>query len=461
VTEEIINALTSLPDLLVTARTSAFYFKGKDVPVPEIAAALGVAHIVEGSVRRSGNNVRITAQLIRASDGFHLWSDTYDHSLADPFAVQTQIAESVAAALGVLLDERRRAMMADVGVHDVEAFIAYQRGVELFYQAHNEGAMIPLLARANAEFDVAIARKPDFASAYFHRADYFAHLLIDEAPGHGPEFVSTSGVGVGEAERRLLADLDAAYRYERAADQRLVIMVLRTTVSSHWKNLNEQIERAFAAWNTCRHGLWIDQTAITFGHGEAALAHDLSRERCDPLSTNWTRLAITATWLGRPAEGLEYADRIESLRGQDRDVMHARILAFLALGRLDEAEALFAAGDFEAAGVSEAMSLLAILIPATAGRAEEWRRLKPSLQGDPGRLLVGAAVFGDRATANRAAASIDAMTLGPAILLRVTDRCGCGTPFDLDATPEFARQLREGNLPWSPPAPIRFPLKTW
>jgi TolB-like protein len=461
VTEEIINALASLPGLLVTARTSAFHFKGKDIPVPEIAAALGVAHVVEGSVRRSGDNVRITAQLIRASDGFHLWSETYDHALTDPFAVQTRIAESVAAALGVLLDERKRAMMADVGVQDVAAFVAYQRGVELFYEAHNDGPMIPLLARANAEFDTAIERKPDFASAYFHRADYFAHLLIDVAPGTGPSFVSASGVGVEEAERRLLSDLDAAYRYERAADQRRVIRVLRTTVSSDWRNLDEQIVAAFADWKTCRHGLWIDQTAIAFGHGEAALAHDLKRARCDPLETNWTRLAITAVWLGRPAEGLEYADRIEALRGQDRDVMYARILAYLALGRLDEAEALYAAGNFAADDVAEAMSLLGLLIPAAAGRAAEWPSLRRSLESDPGRLLVGAAVFGDRATADRAAASIDAMTLGPAILLRVTDRCGCGTPFNLDATPNFSRQLREGRLPWSPPAPIRFPLKTW
>jgi TolB-like protein len=139
-TEEIINALSALPDLLVTARTSAFYFKGKDVPIPEIAAALGVAHIVEGSVRRSGDKVRITAQLIRASDGFHLWSQTYDHSLGDDFAVQTRIAESVASALGVLLDERKRATMEDIGVRDVEAFVAYQRGAELFNRAHNEGA---------------------------------------------------------------------------------------------------------------------------------------------------------------------------------------------------------------------------------------------------------------------------------------------------------------------------------
>ena len=80
-TEEIINALAQLPDLLVTARTSAFHFKGQNLPVDVIAAQLGVGHVVEGSVRRAGEQLRITAQLIRADDGFHLWSETYDRTL--------------------------------------------------------------------------------------------------------------------------------------------------------------------------------------------------------------------------------------------------------------------------------------------------------------------------------------------------------------------------------------------
>jgi TolB-like protein len=80
-TEEILNSLAQLPELLVTARTSAFSFKGKDIPIPEIATALGVQHVVEGSVRRSGERLRVTAQLIRANDGFHLWSENYDSQL--------------------------------------------------------------------------------------------------------------------------------------------------------------------------------------------------------------------------------------------------------------------------------------------------------------------------------------------------------------------------------------------
>ena len=460
-TEEVINALSSLPDLLVTARTSAFHLKGKDLPIPEIAAALGVANVVEGSVRRRGGRMRITAQLIRASDGFHLWSETYDYTEGDDFAVQTQIAESVAVTLGVLLDERKRALMSAAGVRDVAAFVAFRRGVQLFDRAHNEGPMLPLLERANAEFDAAIARKPDFAQAHFYHADLYAHFLIDEAPGKGPDVKRAGGMGVTEAARRLLADLDAAYRHERDPAQRRVIEVIRTTVSTDWRHLKEQLVRAYAGWDNCRHGLWIDQTAITFGHGEEALAHDLKRARCDPLGGNWTREAITAVWIGRPLDALKYADRLEERRGPDRDVTYARILAYLAMGRLADAESLYTAGGLDAPDVPPSMSLLALQIPAAAGRGGEWARLRPLVESDPGRLLVGAAVFGDRATANRAAAEIDSLTLGPTILLRVADRCGCGSPFDLESTPNLARLLREGGLPWAPAAPIRFPLKDW
>jgi len=225
--------------------------------------------------------------------------------------------------------------------------------------------------------------------------------------------------------------------------------------------LDRQIKEAYASWDNCRHGLWIDQTAIVFGHGESALAHDAKRARCDPIGGNWTREAITAVWLGRAEEGLEAADRIETRRGPDRDVAFTRVLAYLALGRLDEAEALYVAADLGAPDAPPAMSLLALQIPAAAGRAGEWERLEPSLRNDPHRLLVGAAVFGDRATANRVAAQVDALPLGPAALLRIADRCGCGSPFELEATPNLGRLLSEGALRWSPRSPIRFPLKDW
>src|SRR5450631_3466711 len=91
--------LTKVPDLRVPARTSSFYFKGKQTTIAEIAKALGVAHVLEGSVRKSGNNLRITAQLIRTDNGYHVWSDTYDRKLDDIFKVQDEIALVVVTAL--------------------------------------------------------------------------------------------------------------------------------------------------------------------------------------------------------------------------------------------------------------------------------------------------------------------------------------------------------------------------
>ena len=123
-TEEILNSLSHVPGLLVTARTSAFAFKGQDVPVPKIADQLGVAHIVEGSVRPAGEQMRITVQLVRAADGFHLWSNSYDRSRDDILGIQSEIAEKVATALGVFLNEEQLRKMYAEGVNDPEAFSA-------------------------------------------------------------------------------------------------------------------------------------------------------------------------------------------------------------------------------------------------------------------------------------------------------------------------------------------------
>ena len=101
--EELLNLLAKLPELRVAARTSAFKFKGEKIDVKDVAQKLNVAHILEGSVRKSGKKVRITAQLIKAADGYHLWSETYDRTLDDIFVVQDDIAGEVVKALKLTL----------------------------------------------------------------------------------------------------------------------------------------------------------------------------------------------------------------------------------------------------------------------------------------------------------------------------------------------------------------------
>lgn len=112
--EELLNLLAKIPELQVAARTSAFSFKGADVSIPEIAVKLNVAHVLEGSVRKSGDDIRITAQLIKAADGYHLWSETWDRKLTDVFAIQDEIAAAVVEVLKVtLLGEAPHARVTD------------------------------------------------------------------------------------------------------------------------------------------------------------------------------------------------------------------------------------------------------------------------------------------------------------------------------------------------------------
>jgi TolB-like protein/Flp pilus assembly protein TadD len=133
VTEEILNLLSQIPELRVTSRSSAFAYKGKEIHIPDVAARLNVAHILEGSVRKANNRVRITAQLIDARTDTHLWSETFDHTLEDIFAVQDEIALAVSTAMKLeLLDGPPTTVVTDTEAHEY-----YLQGVH-FYNKRTE-----------------------------------------------------------------------------------------------------------------------------------------------------------------------------------------------------------------------------------------------------------------------------------------------------------------------------------
>jgi adenylate cyclase len=206
-TEEILNSLTRIPELLVTARTSAFHFKGQDLPIPEVAAKLGVGHVVEGSVRRDGDRLRVTAQLIRASDGFHLWSKNYDRETTDTLSVQTDIAEAISSALGVVLDDTQRERMHEAGIRNPDAFIALQKGYEEFEAAHGSTELLSRLANANTWLEKALELEPGIADAYSTHADYYTHFLMMSMEADGSDI---SDEQREEAYQHLVADLDNA-----------------------------------------------------------------------------------------------------------------------------------------------------------------------------------------------------------------------------------------------------------
>src|SRR5262249_14238182 len=121
-TEDLINALSKISGLHVAARTSSFAFKGKNEDVRTIGTRLNVGAVLEGSVAKAGNRVRITAQLINVANGYHLWSDSYDRELEDIFAVRTQVAETVAQALQVRLAAGERRQLEQKPTENVEAY---------------------------------------------------------------------------------------------------------------------------------------------------------------------------------------------------------------------------------------------------------------------------------------------------------------------------------------------------
>jgi TolB-like protein/Tfp pilus assembly protein PilF len=131
--EEIISSLAQLKNLHVTARTSSFAFKGKHVDLRVIGEQLNVRTVLEGSVRKLGNRLRITAQLVNAADGYHLWSETYDREMKDVFAIQEEIAKSIAQRLEVTLDSEERPLFR-AGTDNLEAFKFYTQGRSLFFQ---------------------------------------------------------------------------------------------------------------------------------------------------------------------------------------------------------------------------------------------------------------------------------------------------------------------------------------
>jgi TolB-like protein len=175
-TEEILNSLARTPDLLVASRTSSFQYKGQSTDISDIARALGVAHVLEGSVRRGGDRLRVTAQLIRASDGFHLWSETFDREPKDVIEIQENVAIEIANALKTAMDPEALRKMVSAGTSSVAAYEAYLEGIAIEGQFGATGDVEDWDV-ANASFERAVELDPDFARAHWRRSVYWASLL--------------------------------------------------------------------------------------------------------------------------------------------------------------------------------------------------------------------------------------------------------------------------------------------
>jgi adenylate cyclase len=226
IAEEILSLLTKLPQLKVSSRTSSFFFKGKEVDLPTLAAKLDVGTVLEGSVRRAGNRVRITAQLIDVASDSNLWAETYDRELRDVFAIQDDIAQSIVDALKVTLSPKERRAIQYVATANVQAYDYYLRGRKYFYAWNRRDSL-----RAIDMYERAIARDPKYAAAWAGLSDAYVmrHRFLDANLEHVAHAMDAS-------ERALQMDPDSA---EAHASRGLALYV-----SKQFKQAERQFETA-------------------------------------------------------------------------------------------------------------------------------------------------------------------------------------------------------------------------
>jgi adenylate cyclase len=454
--EEILNSLARIDGMQVVGRTSSFQFKGKNQDLRAIGDALGVATVLEGSVRRDGDNARITAQLIRTSDGIHLWSNTYDRNLQDTFAVQLDIAEQVALALDVLLDDRQRASMRKAGVKNVEAFIAYQKGLKLFADAHARAdvRLLEGLRLANAEFDRATALEPDFFEAHFAKADLHEHTLQADHLGQAER---------RDAQRAALETLRRAAAASKDPQQRLLTLGERQMLSDDWRGLPKLVDAAFAA-RGCNSSNWLPVFASAFGYGDLMEDQGARASACDPLNRiNYSTRVSIALATGNAQRAIDVLDAANKATRRPNEASSSRAIALAMLGRVDAARKELDATVVDVRADTHAMAQ--VIVGRAQGLSPDavHARLQ-SLDRDQGKFdqwlvvdMVEAAHAGNRTEVNRLAAAMDARPAGAFLLAVATQGCHCGAPFDLDATPNFKARVAEAGFRWPPPETISFP----
>jgi serine/threonine-protein kinase len=267
-TEEILNALARLPGLRVAARTSSFAFKGQSTDIRVVAEQLGVATVLEGSVRRSGPRIRVTAQLINAEDGYHLWSERYDREMADVFAVQDEITAAIVGVLKVRLSGTAIVPTLQRGTENLDAYALYLKG--RFHWSQRVGSPFKALEC----FEGALKLDPNFALALTGVADAYTLLAWY---GFMPAKV---GMPKGQAAARRALEIDS-----ESADAHCALGYNIMTYDRDWNAAEEHLTRALQI--SPSHAMaryWMAHCLLTQGRAADALAEEEKALENDPLS---------------------------------------------------------------------------------------------------------------------------------------------------------------------------------
>ncbi len=362
IAEEVLRALSRVPDLYVASRTSSFQFRGQAADIRDIGARLNVNTVLEGSVRRAGDRVRVTAQLVSVSDGYRLWGDRYDRDIEDIFAIEDEIAERIAQALEVTFAARARPSGRGEFEPDAEAYQLYLQGRSFIHQHRRKGFEIALQTFAQA-----IDQSPRYARAYAGIAD--CHAFLNLYFGHGAEAIEAADAAsaralalepeLAEAHASrgfalfLRRDFESAERHLRRAIEldpraydphyifgRVCFSQARTPeAAQHFREAATIVPEAYDAWyllGMCYRRM-----------GEMSRLRDANFEcieavkrwvRAHPDDTRaWTMGAAVLADMGEPERAAAWVERALAIDPDESIIRYNAACVYVALGRHDEA----------------------------------------------------------------------------------------------------------------------------
>ncbi len=427
--EEILDLLAKIPGLHVPARTSSFYFKGKSEDIPTIARRLMVANILEGSVRKSGNRVRVTVQLIRADNGYHLWSETYDRTLDDVFRAQDEIAGEVVRALKVSMGGN--AAPRAVPTHSAEAHRMLLQAQFL----HNRGSEDDI-KRAAGYYQQAIDIDPDFAEAWAG----LSKNLSAGVRSAGQDWHHVRALALHAAEQAVALD-------PKLADAHFALGVVRHFLDWDWAAANTEYEMARSLEPDNSHVLnCAGLLAAVHGRLTDALRLWERAAARDPLNSRaYDNLADTYYAMGRFKEAVAAAHKSIELVPTVEAEHVALAQMLLAAGQKDDALAE-AEKESDPGYRAYALARTYIVLGRTGDAEAALARVEKSFSADqPYNIATLHALRGDRDQAfawlNRAYEQHDGIMIGvPPITVDPDMR-------NLHSDPRWEAFLRKMKLP--------------
>jgi serine/threonine protein kinase/tetratricopeptide (TPR) repeat protein len=360
--EEIINALSRIQSLRVASRTSSFAFKGKNEDIGEIGRKLKVSTVLEGGVRKMGNRLRITAELVNVADGYHLWSERYDRDIEDVFAIQDEISQAIVKALRVILSEGEKKAIEKKPQTNIQAYDYYLRGRQFFHQLRRRS-----LEYARQMFNKAIELDPDYALAYTGVADSSSLLYTyfdardfnlrqaDKASKKALEL--SPELAEAHVSRGIVTSLTHQFAEAEQAFEKAMKLEPKMFEAAYWYGMALQAEgrfedavKMFDRASTLRpedyqSAHFLGQAYRSLGKHEDEVAH-LRRglslmEGSLELNPDDARAANLAAGvfasLGEAEPALKYAERSLAIDPEDPMLLYNVACTYASLGRIDQA----------------------------------------------------------------------------------------------------------------------------